>query len=92
MCGLLSGVGHSAEFFANVLQAKELRALDDARVIAMEPAAIARVTRLPQAEVLALIEDDPLLGQPTRHFARLAGMETVPDSDPGRIGLGEQNR
>ena len=83
--GLLSGVGHSAEFFANVLQASELHALSDARVVAMEPAAVARVTRLPEAELLSLIENDPLLGQPVRHFARFAGMQIVPDADIERL-------
>jgi malonate decarboxylase beta subunit len=84
--GLLAGVGHSAEFFAHVLQASERYALPDARVVAMEPAAIARVTHLPQAELLALIENDPLLGQPVRHFAGFAGMAIVPDADLDRIG------
>jgi len=87
LVGLLAGVGHSAEFFANVLQAPKLLALADARVVAMEPAAAAKVTRLPQAELLALIEDDPLLGQPVRHFARFAGLDIVPDADPRRLGL-----
>jgi len=87
LVGLLAGVGHSAEFFANVLQATKLYALADARVVAMEPAAVAKVTRLPQADLLALIEDDPLLGQPVRHFARFAGMDIVPEADPRRLGL-----
>ena len=87
LSGLLAGVGHSAEFFANVLQATKHYALADARVVAMEPAAVARVTRLPQAELAALIENDPLLGQPVRHFARFAGMEILPDADPGRLGF-----
>jgi hypothetical protein len=64
--GLLAGIGHSAEFFANVLQATKLHALTDARVVAMEPAAVARVTRLPQAELMALIENDALRGGPAR--------------------------
>jgi hypothetical protein len=51
------------------------------------PPPSAKVTRLPQAELLALIEDDPLLGQPVRHFARFAGMDIVPDADPRRLGL-----
>jgi malonate decarboxylase beta subunit len=86
--GLLAGVGHSAEFFANVLQATKLHALADARVVAMEPAAIARVTRLPQADLMALIENDALLGQPVRHFARIAGMDIVADADLAHLGLG----
>jgi malonate decarboxylase gamma subunit len=87
LVGLLAGIGHSAEFFANVLQAAKLFALADARVVAMEPAAVAKVTRLPQADLIALIEDDPLLGQPVRHFASFAGMEIVPDADPAGLGL-----
>jgi hypothetical protein len=48
----------------------------------MEPAAIARVTGL---DVAALIEDDPVLGQPVRHFAALGGVEAIIDlSEFGR--------
>jgi malonate decarboxylase beta subunit len=90
--GLLAGVGHSAEFFANVLQATDLHALGDARVVAMEPAAVARVTRLPQADLQALIENDPLLGQPVRHFARFAGMDILSNADIARLGLAEDER
>jgi biotin-independent malonate decarboxylase gamma subunit len=90
--GLLSGVGHSAELFANVLQATELHAFADARVVAMEPAAVARVTRLPHADLLALIENDPVLGQPVRHFARFAGMDIVSSADIARLGVGEGGR
>ena len=87
--GLLAGVGHSAELFANVLQATDLHALADARVVAMEPAAVARVTGLPQADLQALIENDPLLGQPVRHFARFAGMGILPNVDAVRLRLAE---
>jgi malonate decarboxylase gamma subunit len=84
--GLLTGVGHSAAFFANALQAPEVYALADARVVAMEPAAIARVTRLPEAELADLVENDPLLGQPVRHFACWGGItEIVPDVDRDRL-------
>ena len=84
--GLLTGTGHSAAFFANGLQATEIYALADARVVAMEPAAVARVTRLPQAELVALIENDALLGQNVRHFAHWGGIaEIVPDVDPERL-------
>jgi malonate decarboxylase beta subunit len=75
--GLLAGVGHSAAFFANALQAPFLCALDTARVIAMDPAAIARVTRLDAARVGALIESDPLLGQPVRCFAHSGGVAEI---------------
>jgi malonate decarboxylase beta subunit len=85
--GLLAGIGHSAEFFANVLQATKLHALAHARVVAMEPAAVARVTRLPEADLKALIENDPLLGQPVRHFAAIAGMDIVLDADVSALGL-----
>ncbi len=60
--------------------------LADARVVAMEPAAVARVTRLPASELAALIENDPLLGQPVRHFARWGGIaEILPDVDRDRL-------
>jgi hypothetical protein len=75
--GLLCGRGHSAAFFVNALQAPRLVAIADARVIAMEPAAIARVTG---RDVAALIDDDPLLGQPVRHLAALGGVDRVADA------------
>jgi malonate decarboxylase beta subunit len=77
LVGLLAGTGHSAAFFVNALQAPELYALPHSRVVAMEPAAIARVTGL---DVRTLIEDDPLLGHPVRHFAALGGVEVVIDA------------
>ncbi len=84
--GLLTGVGHSAAFFANALQATEVYALTGARVVAMETAAVARVTRLPESELAALIEDDPLLGHPVRHFARWGGIaQILPDVDRERL-------
>src|SRR5204862_930096 len=46
LVGLLAGTGHSAACFVNALQAPELYALTHSRVVAMEPAAIARVTGL----------------------------------------------
>jgi malonate decarboxylase beta subunit len=86
LVGLLTGVGHSAEFFTHALQAQALGALANSRVVAMEPAAIARVTRLPERELAALIENDALLGHPVRHFARWAGIaDLLPDADPGRL-------
>ena len=52
-------------------------ALPAARVVAMEPAAIARVTG---HDVARLLEDDPLLGQPVRHLEAHGGVAgTVPD-------------
>jgi biotin-independent malonate decarboxylase gamma subunit len=84
--GLLTGIGHSAAFFANALQAQEVYALESSRVVAMEPAAIARVTRLPVGEVAALLENDPLLGQPVRQFARWGGIdEILPDAARERL-------
>jgi biotin-independent malonate decarboxylase beta subunit len=74
--GLLAGTGHSAAFFVNALQATELYALPAARVVAMEPSAIERVTGL---RVAAMIEDDPLLGQPVRHLAALGGITAIVD-------------
>ena len=74
--GLLVGTGHSAAFFAHALQAPELYALPGTRVVAMEPSAIERITGLRAA---AMIEDDPLLGQPVRHFAALGGVASIVD-------------
>ena len=78
MAGILAGTGHSAAFFVNALQAPVLYALRGARVIAMDPAAVARVTRLDPAALAALIDDDPLLGQPVRCFAQWGGVTLLP--------------
>ena len=75
--GLLAGSGHSAAFFVNALQAATLDALADARVEAMAPDAIARVTRLPMRALGPLIEDDPLVGQAVRHLAALGGVARI---------------
>jgi len=75
--GVLAGTGHSAAFFANALQGAPLFALPDARVVAMEAHAIARVTGL---DVAALVRDDPLLGQPVRHFAAQGGVDAIVES------------
>jgi len=84
--GVLAGVGHSAAFFANALQAPRVIALERSRVIAMEPAAIARVTRLDGRTLAARIEDDPLVGHAVRHFAAWGGVAAiVPDADPERL-------
>jgi biotin-independent malonate decarboxylase gamma subunit len=81
--GALLGTGHSAAFFAHALQADALCAAPNARVVAMAPDAIARVTGVGAA---ALIEDDPLLGHPVRHFAALGGVDAVlPDASPDAV-------
>lgn len=72
--GLLAGCGHSAAFFVNALQAATLDALAGARIEAMAPDAIARVTRLPASALAALIEGDAVLGQPVRHLAATGGV------------------
>jgi malonate decarboxylase beta subunit len=72
--GLLAGRGHSASFFVNALQATTLDALPGARVEAMAVDAIARVTRLPAEALAAMIENDPVLGQPARHLAAWGGI------------------
>ena len=74
LVGLLAGTGHSAAFFANALQAPALYALDSSRVVAMEASTVARVTGIPAA---TLIESDPLLGQPVRHFAAQGGVSAI---------------
>ena len=73
----LVGTGHSAAFFANALQADRIEALPEARVVAMDAPAMARVLRLDPAKLAALVEDDPLLGHPVRHFAALGGATIV---------------
>ena len=84
--GLLTGIGHSAAFFANALQAQEVYAVAGARVVAMEPVAIARVLRIPEQEIAAQIENDPLIGHPVRHFAHWGGIaEILPDADRYRL-------
>ena len=47
----------------------------------MGPDAIARVTGLDTAR---LIEDDPLLGHPVRHFDALGGITAIVDADEFR--------
>ena len=85
LIGLLAGVGHSAAFFSNALQANTLYALAESRVVAMEPLAIARVTGLPAG---SLIENDPLLGQPVRHLMTQGGVTAIiPDASLASLGL-----
>jgi malonate decarboxylase beta subunit len=84
--GLLTAVGHSAAFFVNALQASHVYALAGTRVVAMEPDAIARVTKQDKERLAALIENDPLLGQPVRHFASWGGItEILPELSHDRL-------
>jgi len=86
VAGVLAGTGHSAAFFVNALQAPNVYALPQARVVAMEPAAIARVTGLDPAELMTLIEEDPALGHPVRHFGAWGGIKRiVPEMDRERL-------
>ena len=48
-----------------------------ASLAGIDPAAIARVTRLPADEIAARVEDDPLIGHPVRHFAAWGGIDDV---------------
>ena len=85
LIGLITGVGHSAAFFSNALQASTLYALAPSRVVAMEPSAIVKVTGLPAGN---LIENDSLLGQPVRHFSAQGGVAAiVPDASLASLGL-----
>lgn len=85
LVGLLAGVGHSAAFFSNALQAPVLYALASSRVVTMEPSAVARVTGLPAG---ALIESDPLLGQPVRHLAAQGGVSAIiPEASLVALGI-----
>ena len=84
--GLLTTLGHSAAFFATALQADEVYALSGARVVAMDPAAIARVLRLPERQIATLVESDPVVGQPIAHFARWGGITAIlPATDSDRL-------
>jgi malonate decarboxylase beta subunit len=81
VCGTLTDIGHSAAFFASALQGDAVYALERARVVAMEPAAIARVLAIPASQIASLVEDDPLVGQPVRNFARWGAVaEILPDA------------
>jgi malonate decarboxylase beta subunit len=81
VCGALTDTGHSAAFFASALQADAVYALEQARVVAMEPAAIARVLAIPPSQIASLVEDDPLVGHPVRNFGRWGAIaETLPDA------------
>ncbi len=75
--GIVEGTGHSAAFFANALQADRVYAQPAARIVAMEPAALASVTGIDPAALAEAIEHDPLLGHPARHFAALGGLALV---------------
>jgi malonate decarboxylase beta subunit len=78
--GVVDGVGHSAAFFANALQADRLYASRRSRIVAMEPPALARITGMDPRVLARAIENDPQLGHPARHFAALGGLELV-DAD-----------
>ena len=84
LVGLLAGVGHSAAFFVNALQAPTLYALASSRVVAMEPSTVARVTGIAAAD---LVENDPLLGQPVRHLVTLGGATIVQDATLEALGI-----
>jgi len=84
--GLLTGNGRGAAFFADGLQGAKVFALPAARVTAMEPSAIARVTGLDAVRLRELTDDDPLVGTPARHFAAWGGIDaTLPDLAPARL-------
>ncbi|MEP7061053.1 MAG: biotin-independent malonate decarboxylase subunit gamma [Betaproteobacteria bacterium] len=84
LIGVVDGVGHSAAFFANALQADRVYALPGSRVVAMEPRALARVTGMDAAMLARAIDDDPLLGHPARHLAALGGLTLVETIDAAR--------
>jgi malonate decarboxylase beta subunit len=75
--GLLAGSGGGAAFYVNALQASLVYALDGARVVAMPPTAIARVTGQDAASLATRIEDDPLVGHPVHHFASWGGIARI---------------
>ncbi len=75
--GLLTGSGRGAAFFVNGLQGSKVYAVPSARVIAMEPSVIARVTGLDARRLGEIIESDPLMGSPVRHFVACGGVDAV---------------
>lgn len=75
--GVVDGVGHSAAFFANALQADALFALPHSRIIAMEPQALARVIGIDAGALAQAIDTDPLLGHSVRHFAAIGALTLV---------------
>lgn len=75
--GIVDGIGHSAAFFTNALQADRLYALPRSSIVAMEPQALARVTGMDAGMLARAVDDDPLLGHPVRHFAALGGLTLV---------------
>jgi malonate decarboxylase beta subunit len=85
--GVLAGTGQGAAFFSNALQASRVHAVENAQVVAMEPAAIARVTRRDPAQLVALMEDDAVLGHPIRHFASWGGIAEIWPADEARVRL-----
>ena len=86
--GALTDIGHSAAFFASALQTDLVYALAQARVVAMEPAAIARVLGIPASKIGLLVEDDPLVGQPVRNFAQWGAIAKIlPDANALRAQM-----
>ncbi len=75
--GVIDGVGHSAAFFANALQADALFALPASRIIAMEPQALARIIGIDASALAQAIDADPLLGHSVRHFAAMGALTLV---------------
>jgi len=75
--GLLAGTGAGAAFYVNALQGSLVYALEGARVVAMPPNAIARVTGQDATALSARIESDPLVGHPVRHFGSWGGVARV---------------
>ena len=85
---VLSGQGHSAAFFANALQADRVIASAHARVMAMNPEAVARVTGLDHEALGSCIDHDPVLGHPVRLFASWGGIAAVvPQVDASTLTL-----
>lgn len=77
LIGVLHGVGHSAAFFANALQADRLYVLPTARILAMEPSAVAQVTGRALGRPSAGGEDDPVLGESAMHLVALGAAERL---------------
>ncbi len=82
LAGVLVGQGHSAAFFVHALQATTLHVLASARVVAMDPRNVARVTRLEAEALEACIARDPVLGQPAPLLAHWdTSIVVTPEAD-----------
>lgn len=84
--GLVAGVAASGGFLSTGMLADSLYALPSGEPKVMDPAAMARVTRIPPAELETLRQTSPLFSPRIELFAQLGGVVGVWDGDlAGRL-------